>query len=125
MIIVRALYGLEISGSALRSKLSETLKSLWYKSSKADADLWMKQDFMLNAYPYYKYMLLHFDDFLHIGFNPKEYMDALNPIFRLIKGFETFPAVGLNIPMQFIMTYGGIFDVLFGHPRNSNNVVIF
>ena len=39
MIIARALYGLKISGAAWRAKIAETLMSLGYKSSEADADL--------------------------------------------------------------------------------------
>ena len=54
MIIARALYGPKSSGAVWREKLAETLISLGYKSSKADADVWMKQDFKTNGYPYYK-----------------------------------------------------------------------
>ena len=61
--------------------------SLGYKSSEADADVWMKRDFKTNVEPYYKYMLCYVDDFLHIGFKPKEYMYALNMIYRLKEGF--------------------------------------
>ena len=32
-------------------------------------------------------MLCYVDDFLHIGFKPKEDMDALNMIYRLKEGF--------------------------------------
>ena len=71
MIITRALYGLKSSGAAWREKPAETLISLGYKSSNADADVWMKWDFKPNGYPYYKYMLCYVDEFLHIGFNPK------------------------------------------------------
>ena len=60
---------------------------LGYKSSEADADVWMKRDFNPNGYPYYKYMLCYVDDLLHIGFKPKEDMDALNMIYRLKEGF--------------------------------------
>ena len=34
-----------------------------------------------------KYMLCFFDEYLHIGFNPKEDRDALNMIYRLKEGF--------------------------------------
>ena len=47
----------------------------------------MKQDFKPNLDHYYKYMLLYVDDLLHIGFNPKEDMDALNMIYRLKEVF--------------------------------------
>ena len=57
--------------------------SLGYKSSEAYADVWMKQDFKPNGDPYYKYMLYYVDGLLHIGFNPKEDMDALNMIYWL------------------------------------------
>ena len=47
----------------------------------------MKRDFKPNGHPYYKYMLCYFDDLLHIGFNSKEDMDALNVIYPLKGGF--------------------------------------
>ena len=49
----------------------------------------MKQDFKPNGKSYDKYMLCYVDDLLHIGFNPKEYMDALNMIYWLKEGFGT------------------------------------
>ena len=61
--------------------------SLGYKSSKADSDVWMKWDFKPNGDPYYKYILCYVDGFLHIGFKPKEYIDALNIIYRLKEVF--------------------------------------
>ena len=47
----------------------------------------MKQDFRPNWDPYDKYMLCYVDGLLHIFFNPKKYMDALNIIYRLKNGF--------------------------------------
>ena len=52
-----ALYGIKSYAAACRAKLEETLKSLVYKSYKADADFWMKRHFNPNGEPYYKYML--------------------------------------------------------------------
>ena len=43
MIIARVIYGLKSSGAAWRSKLAETLMLIRYKSSEADADVWMKR----------------------------------------------------------------------------------
>ena len=71
MIISGSLYGLKSSGAARREKLAENLMSTGYKSSEADADVCMKQDFKPNGDPYYKYMLFYVYDLLHIGFNPK------------------------------------------------------
>ena len=70
-IITRALYGPNISGAAWRENLAETLNSLEYKSSKADADVWMKWYYKLNGDPYYKILLCSVDYSLHIGFKPK------------------------------------------------------
>ena len=50
--------------------------SIGYKPSEADTDVWMKQYFKPNRDPYYKHILCYVDDLLHIGFNPKEDMDA-------------------------------------------------
>ena len=47
----------------------------------------MKQYLNPDGDPYYKYMLCYVDDLLHLGFKPKEYMDALNMIYRLREGF--------------------------------------
>ena len=47
----------------------------------------MKGYFRLNGDPYYKYTLCYVDDFLHIGFKPKEDIDNLNMIYRLKEGF--------------------------------------
>ena len=48
IIIATSLYVLKSSGAAWRAKLAETLMSLGYKSSKLDADVWMKRDFNKN-----------------------------------------------------------------------------
>ena len=47
----------------------------------------MKRYFKPNGDPYYKYILCYADDLIHIGFKPKEDMDALNIIFWLKEGF--------------------------------------
>ena len=87
MIIARALYGIKSSGAAWRGKLAETLMLLGYKSSEAYANVWTKRDFKPNVYPYYKYMLCYVDYLIHIGFKPKEEMDALNTIYWLKEVF--------------------------------------
>ena len=87
MIKAREKYGLKRYSATWREKLAETLKSLGYKSSETDADVWMKRDLNPNGDPYYKYILCKFDDLLHIGLNPKEYMDELNLIHRLKEVF--------------------------------------
>ena len=63
--------------------------SLGYKPSEADADVWMKRDSNTNVDPYYNCMICYADDLLHIGFNPRKYMDTLNIIYRLKERFGT------------------------------------
>ena len=87
MIISRAPYVLKSYVAAWRAKLAETLMSRGYKSSKEDADVWIKRDFNPNGDPYYKYMICYVYDLLNIGFKPKEDMDSLNIIYWLNEGF--------------------------------------
>ena len=87
IIIGGELYRLKISGAALRAKLTETLILLGYKLSEEDDDVQMKQDFNPKGDPYYKYMLCYVNELIHIGFNQKEDMDALNIIYRLKQVF--------------------------------------
>ena len=51
IIIARNLYEIKISGAAWRENLAETLKSLEYKSSVAEAHVCMNQDFNPNVDP--------------------------------------------------------------------------
>ena len=57
MTISRALYGLKSSGAAWRAKFADTLRSMGYKPTEADPDVWMKKDFKETGEPYYKYIL--------------------------------------------------------------------
>ena len=66
MVIERTLYVLKRSGDAWRAKLVESLMPLGQKLSEADSDVWMKQVFKTNVYPYYKYMLCYVNDLLHM-----------------------------------------------------------
>ena len=49
----------------------------------------MERNFKPNGVPYYKYTQCYVDDLLHISFNSKEDMDALNMIYWLKEGFGT------------------------------------
>ena len=47
----------------------------------------MKRELKTNGEPCYNYMLCYVDYLLHIGFKPKEDMDAFNMIYWLKEGF--------------------------------------
>ena len=51
MVITTAIsiYGLKMSSAIWRAKLAEKFIFLGYKSSKADSDVWMKQEFKSNG----------------------------------------------------------------------------
>ena len=63
MIISTSLFSLNSYGTVWRSKLAETLRSLGYNSSEADADLWMNQDLKPNGYVCYKGIYVMFMNF--------------------------------------------------------------
>ena len=56
MIITISLYEINISGAVLIQKSEETLKSLGYKSSELNNDVWINLDFNTVLDPYYKYI---------------------------------------------------------------------
>ena len=66
-VIVRALYGLKSARAAFRSHLAKCMKSLGYKSCKADLDLWPKQEIISEDGVHdYFYLLCSVDDILCI-----------------------------------------------------------
>ena len=66
-LISRALYGLNFSGAACIAKLAETLNSMDYRYTKSEPDVWIKRATSYNITAYYKYMLVYFDDVLHLA----------------------------------------------------------
>ena len=52
-IVVRALYGLKISGAAFRAFLAERLDDMGFKSSIADPGVWMREDMKSDGEEYY------------------------------------------------------------------------
>ena len=83
MIIERALYGLKSSGAAWRSHLAETLGNLGFKQSKADPDVWLRENCAPKGEPYYEMMLVYVDDLLYISHDTKPIMDSIKGTYRL------------------------------------------
>jgi hypothetical protein len=77
VIIVRALYGLKSSGAAWHAKLSETLHSLGFKPSLADADVWIKPASKPNSFEYYEILLVYVDDILAVSHAPDIIMTTI------------------------------------------------
>jgi hypothetical protein len=58
VIVVRAMYGLKSSGAAWHTKFSETLRSMNFKPSYADPDVWMRPAIKPDGFKYYEYILV-------------------------------------------------------------------
>ena len=70
-MIVRALHGLKSEGAAFRSHLAKCMESLGYEFSKADLDLWLKQEIRSEDWAqYYSYLLCCVDDISFNNYNP-------------------------------------------------------
>ena len=83
MIVTRALYGLKSSGAAFRSFLAEHLYGIGFKSSLADADVWMRPAIKTNGFEYWEYILCYVDDILAISQNPSSIMQCIQRKFKL------------------------------------------
>ena len=72
MIICKALYGLRSSGARFHETFSETLKSLGFKRSFADPDVWFR-----DAGDLYEYVCTYVDDLLVAMKDPLQFMAVL------------------------------------------------
>ena len=99
MTISGVLYGLKSSGAAWRARFADRLRSMGYKATEPNPDVWMKKDFKESREPYYKYILIYIDDVLHIYAKGKSDMDKIGLVYRLKEGSITPPKryLGANI----------------------------
>ena len=80
MIIERSLYGLKSSAARFHEHLSATLKSLGFKPSKADFDLWYKK-----VDDHYEFVARYVDDVIVFSKDPMSIMDKLKKTY-VMKG---------------------------------------
>ena len=80
MIIERSLYGLKSSAARFHEHLSATLKSLGFRPSKADFDLWYKK-----VDDHYEYVARYVDDVIVFSKDPMSIMDKLKKTY-VMKG---------------------------------------
>jgi len=104
IIVVRALYGLKSSGAAFRSKLLADLREMGYRSSKSDADVYMKPRSTPSGESYWEYVLCYVDDILVISQYPEEFMKAFSKLYQLKNGY--------NFPSTFLGVDIGKFEIL-------------
>ena len=83
LLIKKALYGLRSSGKMFHQKFSDTMRTLGFKPSYADPDVWYR-----DAGDCYEYVCTYVDDLLVAMKNPKEFMEQLQsePFNYKLKG---------------------------------------
>jgi hypothetical protein len=81
--IVRALYGIKLSGERFRGHHAASLRDIGYMSCKADPDVWMKVATKADGIKFYSYVLAYVDDILCLDTNPKNVMNALSKVYKL------------------------------------------
>ena len=80
MVIEKSLYGLKSSAARFHEHLSATLKSLGFKPSKADFDLWYKK-----VDDHYEYIARYVDDVIVFSKDPMVIMEKLKKTY-VMKG---------------------------------------
>ncbi len=85
-IIRKALYGLKSSGAARQAHLASSLHEMNFKSSLADADVWMRPAIKDSGQTYYEYIFVYVDDILVLSMNPQAIMNTLSKLYRLKEG---------------------------------------
>ena len=79
-VVKRALYGLKTASRSFHEFLGDTLRSLGFRSSRADQDLWYRES---KDYEGYDYIASHVDDLLIASKRPQEIMAAIEHEFML------------------------------------------
>ena len=78
LIFDKSLYGLKTSGARFHEHLSDTLRHLGFKPSKADADLWIK-----DCKTHYEYIARYVDDILVFSKFPQKILDDMSKVYTL------------------------------------------
>jgi Reverse transcriptase (RNA-dependent DNA polymerase) len=73
LLIDKALYGLRSSGLCWHQRFSDVLRSMGFIPSKAEADIWMRENNML-----YEYIAVYVDDLLIAAVNPEAIVKELS-----------------------------------------------
>ena len=130
LVIFKALYGLKSSGARWHEKLVDSLRDLGFTQSKADADVWMREDNDV-----YEYIAVYTDDLAIASRDPKKIIDALEtdahfklkgvgPISYHLGCDYTRDADGtLSVgPRRYIEKMINAYEQMFGEtPKNHNS----
>ena len=78
--IEQALYGLQSSGNRWHAHLADTLRSIGFKSTRFDPDVWMRPNG-----DHYDYLGTHTDDLLVVSKDPMKIMDSIQKTYTVSK----------------------------------------
>ena len=82
LVMDRALYGLRSSGLCWHQRFSDVLRSMRFSPSKAEGDIWMRQNNDL-----YEYIAVYVDDLLIAAKDPNSVIQVLKEQFKFkLKG---------------------------------------
>ena len=90
--MVKGLYGLKTSGARFHESLSDTLLSIGFRPSRADADLWTKE-----CDSHYEYVIRYVDDLLIFSRSPTTIVDKLREVYNLNGGSTPNYFLGADI----------------------------
>ena len=83
-IIIRALYGMKLSGAAWHETLAVVLKKeLGFKNCIADLDLWLKEGVKKDGSEYYIYICVYVENLLRLAENPQKYILQIKDYFPI------------------------------------------
>jgi len=83
MLIVRALYGLKLSGASWAAMLAKSLSIMGYHPTEADRNVWIKPSMKPDGFRYYQMILVYVDDILHVSHDPNPAIEALKKLYEL------------------------------------------
>ena len=113
MMVIKAIYVLNISSAAFRDFLVETLYSMGCRSSYVDPDLWLRPSVKLDSFDYYEYILCYINDVLFISPNLQKLMKRIQEDFNLKDDTIKPPDVDVGATLDKIKLESG--KVLLDH----------
>lgn len=81
--LVRALYGLKLSGASWRNTLAMTIMDMGFAPTKADPDVWRRKASKPNGFLYYELLLVYVDDILCVSHDPKPIIDQIDNHYKV------------------------------------------
>ena len=76
-IVVRALYGLKSASAVFRAFMARKLDEIWFQSSPADPDVWLRPAVKFNCEEYYEWVLMYVNDILEISMDPTAILKSM------------------------------------------------